>query len=90
MVLIFELIFECFIKRLLCSPEEFLLVPSRNPKLLMYNCKHVASVLFVLFEDWIVKNTVLDKRSVKRPLPRLTFDLLGRTESRKTRTSKSL
>lgn len=81
MILIFELIFECFIKRLLCSPEDFLLSPSRNPKLLKYNCKHVASVLFALFEDWILNNAVIDKRSTKRPLPRLDFDLLGRQSS---------
>lgn len=80
MIIIFEIIFECLINRLLCSPEDFLLTPSRNPSLLKYNCRHMASVLFVVFEGWILNNTVIDKRSPTRPVPRLTFSLMGKLE----------
>jgi hypothetical protein len=78
MIIIFELIFECLINRLICRPEQFMISPSKNPRLLRYNVRHLASVLFALFENWILDNCVVDKRSPARPVPRLTFNLMGR------------
>jgi hypothetical protein len=78
MVLIFELIFECLINRLLTSPKDFLVLPPQNEALQRFNTRTLGSVLFALFEDWIVSNVSIDKRSVKRPEPRMNYIQLGK------------
>ena len=77
MMLIFELVFDCLLNQLLANPKDFMVVLPPNLSLLKYNVRLLGSVLFKLFEDWVVQNVPVDKRSTARPLPRLTFFSLG-------------
>ncbi len=81
MMLIFEIVFDCLINQLLANPKDFMVLLPPNVNLLKYNIRHIGSVLFKLFEDWIIQNIPIDKRSPDRPLPRLSFFSLGTCRS---------
>lgn len=78
MILIYMVVYECMINRLISSPIDHMSVVPPNMNVLVYNVRHVCSVLYILFEQWVTFNVSLDKKSTDRPIPRLSHDAIDK------------
>ena len=78
MIIVFELIFNIFMSSLFSQPQLVMPDLPDDDRALRYNIRLAGSFLFLLFEDWIVKNVDISNSPSPGPAAREGFLMLGK------------